>query len=75
MPHGCEGARPVVRSSTRLDTDNRGAEAAHERHHLSPTQSAAQNRLLGSVHTMKLKHALRGIHSNAHNLFHDDVSW
>jgi hypothetical protein len=34
------------------------------------SQLLAQNRLLGGVHSMKLKNVLRRVHPNSANLFH-----
>ena len=60
--------------SSRLNPDDRRAQTAHEHDHLGSAQLAPQNRLFVFVHPMKLEHVLRGIHSDACDLFHDNIS-
>src|SRR5713226_6121808 len=53
-----------------FDRDHSRRKLLEECEHLLASQLLSQNRLLGGVHSVKLKNVFRRIHTNSANLFH-----
>src|SRR5208283_2003531 len=70
MPERLQQPRPMMAGAAGFDRDNRRCKLLKERYHFLAPQFLAQNRCLGSIHSMKLKKVLRRIHLNSANLFH-----
>jgi hypothetical protein len=60
----------MMARTTRLNRDLRRPKPLKKCHHLLAPQLLAQNRRLGTIHTVKLENLLRRIHPNADNLVH-----
>src|SRR5208283_3400516 len=70
MPERLQQPRTMVACTAGFDRDHRRRKLLEECEHLLAPQLLAQNRPLGSVHSVKLENVFRRIHTNSANLFH-----
>src|SRR4051794_26862223 len=70
MPEGLQPPRTMVACTAGFDRDHGRRELLEECKHLLASQLLPQNRLLGSIHSVKLKNVFRRIHPNSANLLH-----
>src|SRR3954468_21216433 len=70
MPEGLKKPRTMVARTAGFDRNHGRRKLLEERKHLLAAQLLPQNRLPGSVHSVKLKNVFRRIHPNSANLLH-----
>src|ERR1700735_5706188 len=70
MPKRVQQPRPEVARTARSNRDHRRRKILEKHRHILAPKLPAQNRLLGRVHSMKLKNALRRIHPYSDNMVH-----
>src|SRR4051794_32019136 len=70
MPEGLQPPRTMVACTAGFDRDHCRRELLKKCKHLLASQLLPQNRLLGSIHSVKLKNVFRRIHPNSANLLH-----
>src|SRR3954470_14256953 len=70
MPEGLQQPRTMVACTAGFDRDHCRRKLLEKCKHLLASQLLPQNRLLGSIHSVKLKNVFRRIHPNSANLLH-----
>src|SRR4051794_3439612 len=70
MPEGLQQPRTMMACATSFDRDHGRRKLLEKCKHLLASQLLPQDRLLSSIHSVKLKNVFRRIHPNSANLLH-----